>query len=267
MASPQLHLHDHPVSSYAQKVRIYLREKDITFTKAVPEGMGSGVSNNNFQSISPRHEVPALVDGDTSIFDSKIILQYLDEKYPGQKPLMPKDPVARAKARMIEEVCDTLYEAINWGMGEVLLFRRAEGDKAADMRRTAQSQTQQVLSWLTAQLGEKEYFNGDGFGHADVCVAPYLNRSVVYGMGPAEGSTLADWLQKVRRRKAVGQTFEEMEQGVATMRNVGKGMFAKGSGRTREYRDHRLDWMIRSGGLQVVLDGLNDETIRLSSWP
>jgi len=58
-----------------------------------------------------------------------------------------------------------------------------------------------------------------------------------------------------------------MAKGVATMRSMGKGLFAKGSGRTREYRDHRLDWMIRSGGLQVVVDGLKDDTIRLSSWP
>jgi len=267
MSSTQLHLHDHPVSSYAQKVRIALREKGLAFTKAVPEGFGSGVTNTSLQKVSPRHQVPALVDGEVTIFDSKIILQYLDEKYPGDKPLLPKDPASRAKARMIEEVCDTLYEAVNWGMGEVLLFGRAEDEVAAGMKGKAKAQMDEVLGWLAGQLGEAQYFNGDSFGFADVCVAPYLNRSVAYAMGPAEGSKLKEWHQRVGARESVKETFDEMAKGVATMRSMGKGLFAKGSGRTREYRDHRLDWMIRSGGLQVVVDGLKDDTIRLSSWP
>ena len=63
--------------------------------------------------------VTTLVNGDFKMFDSKIILQYLKDKY-SEHPLMPKDPQAWAEARIIEEVCDTAYKAINWGIGEVL---------------------------------------------------------------------------------------------------------------------------------------------------
>ncbi len=51
----------------------------------------------------------------------------------------------------------------------------------------------------------------------------------------------------------------------AAMAGAGS-LFAKGSGQRREYRDHRLEWMIRSGGLDIVIAGLTDDTIRFS-WP
>ena len=50
---------------------------------------------------------------------------------------------------MIEDVCDTLYEAINWGLGEISWFRRAEGAKAEEMRATATRQTAELQAWLT----------------------------------------------------------------------------------------------------------------------
>ena len=114
MSETKLFLHDHPASSYAQKVRLALREKEIPFDKEVPEGLGSGQPIPSLARANPRQEVPALVDGDFKIFDSKVILAYLEDKYP-DKPLLPKDPRARAEARLIEEVCDSQYEAINWG--------------------------------------------------------------------------------------------------------------------------------------------------------
>ena len=113
MSQSKLFLHDHPASSYAQKVRMALREKGIPFEKEVPDGLGSGQKLPGLSDANPRVEVPALVDGDFKIFDSKVILQYLEEKYP-EHPLLPKDPKERAETRMIEEVCDTAYEAINW---------------------------------------------------------------------------------------------------------------------------------------------------------
>ena len=101
----KLFLHDHPASSYAQKVRTALRYKGIEFDKQVPDRLGSGNVLHPLVESNPRMEVPALVDGDFKIFDSKVILMYLEDKYP-EKPLLPKDPRKRAEARLIEEVCD-----------------------------------------------------------------------------------------------------------------------------------------------------------------
>ena len=116
--SAELLLFDHPISSYTQKVRIALREKSIPFRLQNPHAANSA-PDDNFVQENIRLEVPFLVDGDLKIFDSTIILEYIEDKWPDQVRLRPQDPSARARARMIEEVCDTHYEAINWGLGEI----------------------------------------------------------------------------------------------------------------------------------------------------
>ena len=75
-------LYEHPLSSYAQKVKIALREKGLDFKVETPAALGSGKVEGAFAEASPRNEVPALVDGDVRIFDSTIILEYLDDAYP-----------------------------------------------------------------------------------------------------------------------------------------------------------------------------------------
>ena len=179
-------LYEHPLSSYAQKVKIALREKGLAFKTEIPPALGSGKADGEFAMASPRNEVPALIDGDARIFDSTIILEYLEDKFPSP-PLLPRDPAARARARMIEEVCDTLYEAINWGLSEIRWFKRAEGAQAEKMKDTAARQTAELQAWLTGKLGAARWFNGETFGWADVSVAPYVNRSFHYGYGtPAD---------------------------------------------------------------------------------
>ena len=266
---PQIFLHDHPVSSYAQKIRIALREKHLPFNFATPAGLGSGKDAPALRAANPRMEVPALEDGDLKLFDSSVILQYLEEAYP-ETPLLPplgtKDAAAvRAKARMIEEVCDSVYEAANWGVGEVRWMSRAEGQAADALVGEARRQIQVILNWLAEQLGTRDYFNGDTFGYADVCAAPVLNRSVFNGMGPAEGSPLQLWHVRIQKRESVQSTFAEMAAAAGGMVKMAEA-FKPGKGMRREYRDYRLEWMVKSGGMDVVLRGLKEDTIRFG-WP
>lgn len=109
-------LFEHPLSPYAQKVKLALIEKGIPFETAMPDLMSGG--DAAFKDASPRLEVPALVDGDTTVFDSTIILEYLEDKWP-TPAMLPATPVERARARTLEEICDSQYEAINWGLFEV----------------------------------------------------------------------------------------------------------------------------------------------------
>jgi glutathione S-transferase len=256
-------LYEHPLSSYVQKVKIALREKDVAFTPELPVGIGSGSAAGGFQDASLRAEVPALVDGDVRIFDSTIILEYIEDKWP-TPPLLPRDPAGRARARMIEDICDTHYEAINWGIGEINWFRRAEGALKDTLLAAATEQTARIQAWLARQLGDGTWFNGASFGWADLSVAPYLNRSFHYGIGPAPDSALDRWLRRIKERPSVAQTFTEFEGAKAGMANAAERL-ASGQMR-REYRDHRLEWMIKSGGIQVVLDGMARNNIRFS-WP
>ncbi len=256
-------LYEHPLSSYVQKVKIALREKGVAFDREIPATLGTGAADGGFGVASPKVEVPALIDGDVRIFDSTIIVEYIEDKWPAP-PLLPRDPGARARARMIEDVCDTQYEAINWGLGEIRWFGRAEGALAETLRAAAAVQTRAIQDWLAAQLGTADWFGGATFGMADLSVAPYLNRSVYYGLGPATGSPLDRWLARARVRPSLAQTFAEFQGAVDSMADAGRRFAA--AGLRREYRDHRLEWMIKSGGVQEVLDGLAANNIRFT-WP
>lgn len=258
-----MHLYEHPLSSYAQKVKIALREKGLKFTVETPVGLGLGTAGGQFAEASPRNEIPTLIDGDARIFDSTIILEYLEDKYPAPA-LLPRDPAARAEARMIEDLCDTLYEAVNWGLSEIRWFKRAEGEQAENMKATAARQTVELQQWLAGKLGDKPWFGGDSFGWADLSVAPYLNRSFHYGLGTPAGSSLTRWLDRLRERPAVAATFKEFEAATVGM-SAAAERIASGQIR-REYRDHRLEWMMKSGGIQIVLDGLAKNNIRFT-WP
>ena len=254
---------DHPVSSYAQKVKIALREKGISFRAELPADFGLGAGDGTLACASPRAEVPVLVDGDTRIFDSTIILEYIEERWP-HPPLLGREPAERAAARITEEVCDTHYEAVNWGVGEVLWYGRASGVLADRLREAAARHTATLQAWLAARLGDAAWFGGAAFGWADAAVAPMVNRSVHYGLGPPPGSALAQWHARLRERASVAATFAEFDAGVARI-PAAAPLYVTG-GRRREYRDHRLEWMIKSGGMEVVLAGLRGNNIRFG-WP
>jgi glutathione S-transferase len=260
-------LYDHPLSPYAQKCRIALREKGIPFEARLPEGIGSGAgAEGAFSAASPRREVPALVDGDVRVFDSTIILEYIEEKWP-EPALLPASPAERARVRMLEEAMDTHYEPINWALGEIHFFRRATGELAKALTERAAAQATRWRAWLAAQLGARTWFTGDAFGWGDLAVAPYLNGSRGFGMEPDPGSPLGLWLARVNSRPSVTATSAEA---AAFIQGAGGGMgqvselVAKGLFK-REYRDHRLEWMVKSGGLPIVLEGLERGNIRFTS--
>jgi glutathione S-transferase/RNA polymerase-associated protein len=105
-------LYDHPLSPYGQKVKIALREKAVAFETVSPGGLGAGGAQGAFAEANPRTEVPTLVDGDLAVFDSTVILEYLEDAYP-TPPLLPASAAEKARVRIIEEVMDTHFEAIN----------------------------------------------------------------------------------------------------------------------------------------------------------
>lgn len=261
-----LQLYDHPLSPYAQKVKLALMEKGIEFETLLPTNLGSGEAATEFAKVNPRAEVPALVDGDVAVFDSTIILEYIEDKWPTPS-LMPASPAARARVRMIEETMDTHYEAINWGLGELTFFGRASGELADEIKATAARQVASWHAWLESQLGDAPWFNGESFGWGDIAVVPYINGSAGFGLQPPAGSRLAEWAQHANQRESVksvsgaaaSMAMGDNPAGMSAVRDLlEQGLFK------REYRDHRLEWMIKSGGVSVVLDGLDKDNIRFT---
>jgi glutathione S-transferase/RNA polymerase-associated protein len=259
-----LTLYEHPLSAYAMKVKMALLEKGLEFKAIVPDGLANGTAAGAFVEASPRAEIPALVDGGVQVFDSTIILEYLEDKWP-TPALLPKHPAGRARVRMIEDVMDGLYEPNNWGLLEVTRFKRASGALADRLVGFAKSNIDQLQHWLDAQLGDQPWFNGDQFGWGDIACAPYINRSAAYGYTPPAGSKLQAWLARVNQRPSVAKVVEQMQQVLANLPDFAT-LLAQGKVK-RQYRDHRLEWMIAGGGLSVVQEGIERGTVRFSRLP
>ena len=256
-------VYDHPLSPYGQKVKIALLEKGVAFEAPLPQAIGSGTATGDFAQASPRGEVPALVDEDgTRVFDSTVILEYIEERWP-DPPLLPATPAERARVRMLEDVMDTHFEAITWGLAEIDAFGRATGELAAQMKEGAARQLAGWFGWLERQLGDRPFMNGAAFGWGDLCVAPFLNGAAGFGHLPQ--GRLLDWHARVNRRESVAACAAAALAAARQGSGVGleqvraaleQGLFQ------REYRDHRLEWMIKSGGLSVVERGLEKRNIR-----
>lgn len=254
-------LYEHPLSPYAQKVKIALREKSVPFAARLPEGIGTGVTGSGFAKANPRGEVPALVHGDIAIFDSTIILEYIEDVWPSP-PMLPKTPAMKARVRMIEDIMDTQFEAITWGLGELNFFKRADGALKTEIEARAREQAAAYFDLLEGYLQGAAWFNGAEFGWGDLSVVPYLNGAAGFGIAPPEGSGLAAWAARANARPSVQQTRSESEASISGMAQVDQAV--KAGLFKRQYRDHRLEWMMKSGGAEIVRKGLEDATIRFT---
>jgi glutathione S-transferase len=255
-------LWEHPLSPYVQKLKIGLREKGVAFTTRMPAGVGTGLVDPAFSSASPLAEVPALQHGDVAVFESRVIAAYIEEAFP-QPSFMPADPALAAKARMIETLCDARYEAVNWAVAEITAFRRAEGEAAAALLSAAAREIAGLNTWLARQLGEGPFLCGAMFSWADAAALPHVAGAAAAGMGPAPDSALSEWLARASTRDSVAQTFAEARASAgglhAARKAIAAGLFK------RQYRDHRLEWMLRAGGVDIVTRGMADATIRFSA--
>lgn len=259
-----LTLYEHPLSAFAMKAKMALLEKGLEFNAIVPDGMMDGTTGGAFVEASPRAEIPTLIDGEVKVFDSTIILEYLEDKWPEPR-LLPASPADRARVRMIEDMMDTLYEPNNWGLGEVLRFKRASGPLADKLVAHSRSSVTKLQGWLEKQLGNAQWFNGDKFGWGDVAVAPYLFRSIASGHPPPAGSKLASWAARAGERPSIAKVVEQMKHVIANFPDVAT-MLKEGKVK-RQYRDHRLEWMIAAGGIEIIREGIEKGTIRFSRIP
>jgi len=261
-----LKLYDHPLSPYSQKVKIALLEKGLECDIVQPEAFGTGQVAGEFARANPRGEVPALVHDDVCVHDSTVILEYIEDAWP-TPALLPAQPAERARVRMLEDVMDTHYEAIIWGLAEVAYFGRASGEQGAAITALAGEQIGQWNAWLEGQLAERAWFNGSGFGWGDLAVVPCVANAANYGFSPNKGSNLARWLEAVMQLPSVATVMgvaKDNAFGGDSMDLSGVQAALEAGLFKRQYRDHRLEWMIKTAGIQIVAEGLEKQNIRFT---
>src|SRR5262249_42301714 len=99
-----------PLSLFTAKVRIALDEKGLAYELvSVPFGRAQGYQpkHPDVVAINPKGQVPVLVDEGLALFDSTVILEYLEDRYP-MPALYPKDVVERARCRQLEAASDEI---------------------------------------------------------------------------------------------------------------------------------------------------------------
>ena len=248
---------EHPLSPYAQKVKLALHFKGVPF--AVEQPM-SGTDVESFIAASPRGEVPVLRHDEITLYHSAVIGAYIDEVWP-TPPMLPTNPTERAYIRLTEDAMDTHFESNTWGLGEVRIFGRAAGDEAEHMCAYATGQIQGWYKWLESRLDGANWFSGAAYGWGDICIVPFVNGAGRFHILPEPHSQLADWLARVNARDDVAlvtAAAQAAELDPELMRA------AIESGFKREYRDHRLEWMIRAGGIKLVAAGIAADNIRFN---
>jgi glutathione S-transferase/RNA polymerase-associated protein len=228
----------------------------VPFESRLPDLLGGGPGE--FLPLNPRLEVPPS-DGEVAVFDSTIILEYRRERWPKIRRCSPSAPGERARVRMLEELCDTALRGGQLGIFGDLVFPARQRISPSGWRRASQPACR-MQRLPRARARRRAYFNGDTFGWGDIAVIPFVHAAAVTGGAHAGDRACrlarASWAPQRRRcysRRRQSMTgFEMLPQLVAS------GQFR------REYRDHRLEWMLRSGGVDVVLDGLRKGNIRFS---
>ena len=244
-----------------RRCEIALREKGAPFQLALPGGLGAGGAAGEFAEANPRAEVPVLIDGDVRVFDSTIILEYLEDRFPAPA-MLPATPAERARVRMIEEVMDTHYEAINWAMGEINWFRRAEGEAAGGVEGDRRRQTAGFLAWLERPIGRRALVQRRELRLGRPRRGSLRRRLGRHGLPRAGGQRRGQaWLARALAplgRRDGRRSPRLQHRGLRRRRSGGRGLFK------REYRDHRLEWMMKSGGVDIVLKGLEAGNIRFT---
>src|SRR5712692_6729577 len=186
-----LTLYDDVFSPYARKVRIALYEKNVPFERV--RALHGDCNRTDFLHVNPRAEVPALVDGEFSIYDSTIICEYLEDRHP-EPPIYPRDPRLRAECRLLEDVADTQLDAATYAVAIVELGRR---ESHAAMHEAAGRDVERLYAMLEASLGERPFFCGS-YSLADIAIAPHVMAATFLGFAvdPARHPSLARWAER-----------------------------------------------------------------------
>jgi glutathione S-transferase len=224
-----------------------LYEKGIDFEK---QEIHSEDQRDDLLHANPRGEVPALVDGNVVISDSKVIAEYIEEKFP-QPPLLPADLAARGRCRRLELMADTEFDA---AVVVFSIFKFFRTELAEQMPAQSERATQSVrahFASLERELAGKDYFL-EKFSRADLAVAPHLGATSFMGLVPgSETPSLAAWLERMSARESVKRVTQEAMSSLGVKHE--RPMF---NPNRLHWRSDRLEQLIRVGMGQWLLDEL-----------
>ena len=204
-------LYSGPLSLFTAKVRIALREKGLEAEIVdVPFGrQGYQPKHPEVLARNPKAQVPVLVDGDLELWDSTVILEYLEDRNP-EPPLYPRDPAGRAACRQLEAFADeVLFAPILPLIQEV--FYKTDAEKRDGARIDESIATlRRRHSELEARLEGRDWFCGT-FSVADITIflCCMFGASLGVGVG-GDTPRLSAWIERMNARPHVAAEAAEM---------------------------------------------------------
>ncbi|MDQ7246749.1 glutathione S-transferase family protein [Dongia sedimenti] len=204
-----------PLSLFSRKVEIALREKGLLYARElVPFTQAKGYSPKHPGVVAgnPLQKVPVLVEGDFTLYDSTVILEYLEDAYP-EPPLYPRGAKARAKCRLVEQEADEiLFLPVR-----SLLYRTEPPltDAAKQAAREAEGAKAEVeidrqFGGLDARLEARDFFCGE-FSAADIGMfMTVLFTQRLKGPRVSGHPRLAAWYARMLNRPSCAKAAEEI---------------------------------------------------------
>lgn len=185
--------------SYSHQVRIVLAEKGVTVDVV---NVDPNHPPEDLLQLNPYNTLPTLVDRELVLYNSNIIMEYLEERFP-HPPLLPVYPVARAKCRLMIYRIDR-----DW---HHLIDQIEGGDEA--QAQTARNELRDGLTALIPVFSDKPYFLSDEFTLVDCCIAPLLWRLPKLGVQlPTSAKPIFKYAERLFKRDSFQASLTETER-------------------------------------------------------
>ena len=185
---------------HSHRTRIVLAEKNINIDISSVKGPELP---EDLMDVNPYHTLPTLIDRDLVLYDSRVIIEYLDERFP-HPPLMPVDPVLRAQFRMaLYRIESDWYSLVEDFAAE------SEGKLAMKPKKMLRESILAAIDLFSV----KSYFISDDFSLVDCTIAPILWRLPIYGIDLGSNvRALNKYMDRVFDRPSFQDSLSELEQ-------------------------------------------------------
>ncbi len=184
---------------YSHRARIVLAEKHITADVVSIDGHSLP---EDVMELNPYNSLPTIVDRDLVLYNSRLIMEYLDERYP-HPPLLPVDPVNRAQSRMFLYRIERDWYSL---LGALTGRSKAEAEKARKVLRDG-------LTSVAPIFEQKPFFMSDEFSLVDCSLAPMLWRLPLYKVElPAQAKPLLQYADRLFERESFQESLTDAER-------------------------------------------------------
>lgn len=191
-------LYSDPTCPYSHRTRLVIAEKGINVDIVDCQ---PGRLPEDLIDLNPYNSMPTLVDRDLVLYDSKVIMEYLDERFP-HPPLLPVDPVSRAKSRLVQHRIEYDWYGLITDLG-------SRSEKRVSKARKALADGLQASGEVFSAM---PFFMSAELSMIDCCLAPLLWRLPVYGVELPARSPALGYMKRMFARPAFRESLSEAER-------------------------------------------------------